>query len=373
MAIKGRTDQPSDKKGYPLLGRIYKGTPKRKVKRKSDGKEVEIMGQDTDEFRVEFELGKIEKPTAEETILLQHYKDQWVRVYGERPRRFDDVRLYFPTPDRAMESWFEQWDNRGLVTRCNGETKQRWWDDRAKRYSNEPAACPFAAGGVCDCSPVARIPIILMKFSLLTGIMGYFQLTTHSNNDIDNLHAAMCEVFNVTGDLTKVVFSLTRVPTALGFVDEKTGERGKVTKSLLSLFGGQQYTQKYLVPPDHRQEYAAMLAGGDDETPRIAASKPPAVERFPMIPASTPHPDVDPVIVEQGEPDQPPPPRPTLTLKNMKVRTAFIVLSTPLGFDAHDILEVCGVSDFNNLEWYETAEALGIEIEPPAELWEKLK
>lgn len=365
MPIVGRTDKFTDRKGYPLLGRIYKGTPKRKKKRQ-DGSEYEIMGLDTDHFRVKFELENIEKPDAEQQALLQHYKHQWVSVYGEQPRKFDDVRLYYPTPDKAMESWFEQYDAKGLVCRCDGVQRAKWWDNASKRLINTPTACPFAAGGECECSPVARVPLILMKFSLLTGIYGYFQLTTHSNSDIDHLHAAMCEVYAVTDDLTKVVFTLTRMPTPKNYIDEKTGERGKTVKSLLSLYGGQQYTRKYIVPPAAQAEYAALIGEPDPPEQLTGPRLPPAAPRI-ALPGQTEQPIIT-YAPDEPERGEIAPPRPTLSLKAMKVRTAFIKLSTPLGFDAHDILETCGVSDFNTLEWYETAETLGIEIDPPAEL-----
>lgn len=371
MPIRGRTDIVSENKGYPLLGRIFKGNPKRTVTR-SDGKKVQIMGEDTDHFRVVFELENIENPSAEQKVLLQVYKDEWRRVYGDDPRMFDDVRLYYPTPDRAMESWYEQHDGNGLICRCNGDQKQLWWNNTSKRLDRTPAPCPFAQGGECGCSPVARLPIILMKFSLLTGIMGYFRLTTHSNKDIDNLHAAMCEVYAVAGDLTQVVFTLTRVPTRMSFTDAKSGQRGKTTKSLLSLYGGQQYTRKYIVPVIAQAQYAGLI-GSDDQPPPLPPPKPAAQPRFPetgpvkMIDAPPPPPLVEPDY--DYDPDESPaPPRPILSLKNMKVRNAFINAAGKHGLKVDDILDRCEVLSFNDLEWWQAAETLGLDLEPPADL-----
>lgn len=381
MPIIGRTDKFTDRKGYPMLGRIYKGMPKRKKKR-PDGSEYEIMGLDTDHFRVKFELENIVNPDAEQLALLQHYQHQWLTVYGEKPRTFDDVRLYYPTPDKAMESWYKAYDGKGLICQCDGVNRVKWWDNTAKRLSKEPTPCPFAQGGECECKPTGEIPLILMKFSLLTGIYGYFQLTTHSDSDIDNLHAAMCEVYAVTDDLTKVVFTLTRKPTPMNFVDEKTGERGKTTKSLLSLYGGQQYTRKYIVPPAAQAEYAALLGAGENDLidPPPAQLKPPPVERFPLPGRTLTQPEItyDQAPDEPGpehDPTTKPPVTVRLSLKKMPVRVAFIKAAQGVikDLDAADILETCGVESFNDLDWYEAAELLKITIDPPAELLAKGK
>lgn len=353
MRIKRLEKLIENRAGLPLLGRLYKGTPQQ-VRTRQNGEQYKIMGKDTDEFRVEFELGKIEKPSVEDQLILADYKHQWQQVYcgerGEAPRRFDDVKLLGSTPDVAMSSSYELYDGKGLVCSCDGESRLKWWDEQTRRMSKVPAPCIMAQGGNCGCKPTGKIPVILMKFSLLTGIIGYFQLTTHSMNDIANLYAAMDKWYKITGDLTAIPFVLTRTPTTMSFVDEKTGERGKTTKSLLSLYanGKDQAVRKFIAPGEQ-----AALSSGD----AIGIDEPPPA----MLPST--------VTIEPAADDFAEPPRPRLVLKVMKVRAAFIQGAKRLGVEADEILERCEATDFNALEWFETCEKLGIDMEPPAELY----
>lgn len=346
MPIKGRTDRPSKKVGFPLLGRVYKGDPKRLVTNKQ-GRQVEIMGKDTDHFRVEFELGKVMEPSVEDKILLDHLKMWFKQIYGDKPRRFDDIVLIDEHPDQALESWYEHHDGKGMLCQCDGETRFRWWNATTRRMDTTPAACYFQETGKCDCVPVGKLRFMLGKFTQVTRMVGYFQIATHSNNDIDNIHAALWRIFSITGDLRKVTFTLTRTATRMGYVDEKTGERGKTVKSLLELSGNGEFADKYLLPP---ATVAAL-----PQTPDV-----------PLIEAGELPSTVD-IEDEVADEDETPPPRPRLMLKEMKLRAAFIEGAKRAGVDADEILDRCMATTFNDLEWYETAELLGIELDPPKE------
>lgn len=349
MPIKGRTDQPSKKIGLPLLGRLYKGDPKRVVTNKQ-GKQIEIMGADTQHFRVEFELSKVTNPSVEDRLLLDHYRKWFVDIYGEKPTRFDDIVMIDEHPEQALESWFEHHDGKGMLEQCDGETLNKWWDQVSRRVVNTPAPCYFQTKGQCECAPVGKLRFVLGKFTQITRVVGYFQIATHSNNDIDNIHAALWRIFSYTGDLRRVSFTLTRMPIRMGFVDEKTGERGKTVKSLLQLSGNAEFADQYVLPPPTPTP-PPQLAGKD--IPLLDSGETPVDE----LPST--------VIDEDDDP--PPPPRPRLMLKNMTLRNSFIVQAKQHGIEADEILDRCGVSDFNTLEWYEAAEVLGIAIDPPAD------
>ena len=347
MPIKGRTDKPSAKVGFPLIGRIYKGDPKRLVTNKQ-GRQVEIMGKDTNHFRVEFELSKVPDPSVEDKIFLDHLK-MWFRdIYGDKPTRFDDVVMIDETPDSALESWFEAHDGKGMLCQCDGETRRRWWNTTTRRMDSTPAPCYFQETGKCDCVPVGKLRFALGKFTQVTRIVGYFQIATHSNNDIDNIYAALWAIYRRTGDLRKISFTLTRNSIRMGYVDEQTGERGKTVKSLLSLFGNAEFAEKYILPPS---TVAALPQSSDV----------PLIEAGDDLPITVEY-EIE-VADEAG--DEAPPPRPRLMLKDMKLRAAFIAGAKKAGIDADEILDRCMATTFNDLEWYETAELLGIELDPP--------
>lgn len=344
MPIMEIVNKRGERIGLPQLGMIYKGSPKRVVKN-DQGREVEIMGVDLDYYRVEFMLAQIEKPNEEERVQLQFFQERFQAVYGDQPRRFSDVLLCGGnTPDTAFTSWMEQYKGKNLEIRCDGESQVKWWNTQSLRMDKTPRPCALLVNGKCECKPVGRLPVVLMNFSLLTGIVGYFMLTTHSISDIGKVDKALHWHYERVGDkLDKIAFVLSRTPTPLPFVTKK-GERSSKIHWLITLHSDARFVQDHLL--------AAPDNAGSLNSQMVRATEALAQSDQASLPAP-----VDPPIAIR------------LDLGKPAVRSVFLkMLKAKYDKKGEDVLEKLKEDSYIGLEWFETCERLGIELEPPDDL-----
>lgn len=233
--IKGLTDHNSRQiqRGLQMLGRIYKG-----AERTEQDKERKRPGRELPYFRVKFEDS------------YAHLAPDWEALYGREPKLLPNARLVGQTVDDAYPTWKEEWGATGLIHRCDGEQQAKWYDSTMGRCSIVARACDAPA---CKCVPVGRLNIILLDFSEKTGALGYFTLSTHSTNDVVQLTNALLMAQSLCGDVMRIPFILERVSRDISFPEKDrsgkpTGQRGKVTKSLLNLRIPEEFTRAYILP-----------------------------------------------------------------------------------------------------------------------------
>ena len=349
MPINGLTNVEPTRLGIVRLGSIFKGDPQQiRQSSRDPSKQVKIAGRDTDHFRVRFAREDIKQPTTEDKLYLQMYQEIWSELYcdsdGNPPKRFVDVKLISADVQGAFNTWNEEWTDSGLVRRCDGVAQQRWWNDVTLRYDTRPIPCVNNPDKPCLCKPVGRLPIILTNFSSRIGVIGYFMLTTHSVNDIAELYAALTKYHIWSGgNLTMPLFVLDRVPVEKTYTDEKDKKRKTRTLHQLTLYAGADFVQQKLAAPD---------TDNDDVTKQL-----PSAERQRLPPP-------------QARVDQPPVAN-SYSLKNQKVRTAFVTMAKQHGIEMDAILdrleEVFGVTNFTDkdIDWYQAREALGLTDDPP--------
>jgi hypothetical protein len=230
MAIKGLTDGSSPGAGLPLVARLYKGEPK-----PADGRRP---GRDLDFFRVEFEdrFGEL--------------RDTWAALYGDKPTEFAPCFFANPTADEAFSSWYEAWRASGLMRRCDGDGQVLWFDERTGHFmrARQPCLKPD-----CDCRPVGRLNVLLPEFVEAAGVLGFVALTTHSVHDILTIWRYLADIERMYGRLTGVPFALGREKKQVsapktGPDGQRTGERIKITRSMLYIHVLPEFMSSHLIP-----------------------------------------------------------------------------------------------------------------------------
>lgn len=260
MPIVGLTDENSTfyGDGTPLIGRLYKGDEK-EVKQRRDGSEYESFGKDLEHFRVEFEPQ------------FEHLRPQWEKLYGREPKEFGLVYLFGEEVEDVFSNWLEEWNkSMTLLHRCDGETQVKKWSHELKEYMTGRLACQKNdETHACGCVPTGRLDIVLLDFSIATGVYGHFLVTTHSVHDIIYLHGFLSHL-KTRGKLQSfrnVPFVFGRGPREISVPEqvknsqgkyELTGARMKVMKSLLYL---------HLEPEFFKAQYAPLL----EERPQLPA------------------------------------------------------------------------------------------------------
>lgn len=176
MPIKGLTTNHEDAPlgaGLPLAARIYKG----------GAKTGNRPGPDLEYFRVEFQ-GGFDTPEN---------RSQFAAMYGEKPKEIRGVYLIGNTPDQAMTAWWEHWGATGLHTRCDGETINRWYDEKTGRFMTTPKPCS-CTDETRLCNEVGRMRFMLPEYEAKYGLSGSFMLTTHSPVDLRSVSATLYEI-----------------------------------------------------------------------------------------------------------------------------------------------------------------------------------
>jgi hypothetical protein len=196
-------------------------------------------GKDLDFLRMEF---------AEEYKYLQPV---WERLYGKQVRVLSNVFLMVSDVDTAFSVWMEEWGKSGLVHRCDGEWQEAWFDvSQGKVNRSDPKACESTR---CECKQIGRINLILPELLIETGALGYITLQTHSIRDIKRLYSLLAYLQSLHGTLMGVPFVISRRMETIEVpkVDrnkQPTGERMKVSKSLLNIKADDFFTQQQLAP-----------------------------------------------------------------------------------------------------------------------------
>lgn len=216
MPIKGLTNQQAQ---FPEIGQLRKGGEKQTRKRK-DGSEYTIWGQDLDHFRF----------TSEISDVVAAFE----AVYDGQPRMVN-VLLPFQYVDENWEAWQEEYVSGGLVHRCDGETMALWQKEDGS-YSREPKPCPYASGEQKrtdknpGCKPTARLKVVIPELRRLA----YVTVLTNSNHDIRNLDAQLRALETLRHDLRGIPLQLRRslktISTPAG-----NGKRARRQKWLLSI------------------------------------------------------------------------------------------------------------------------------------------
>lgn len=237
MPIKGLTDKASVQlgRGLPLIGRLRKG----------DKKKANRPGEDLTYFRIEMEPGY--------TGLM----DAFDALYGSEPQHFNDIRLIANTPDEAFETWLEEWGaGQKLKLRTDGEIVYREYKElpgTGGNFGYVDSMRPLTTAErtrvdeAKDIKPVGYANILLPEFSEVTGVLGYFRITTHSIHDIRTVHGYLTDIAAMYGKLTGVPFKFGR---SVREVSAPMGgdKRGVTRKSLFYIHVDGTYTREVMLP-----------------------------------------------------------------------------------------------------------------------------
>lgn len=208
--------------GLARIGKLHKGTPKQK--KVKDGREYEVVGRDTDYFRIEFAEG------------YDYLSADFVQLYGEQPKQIPCM-LDADTALEALDFWYEDYDSKGtMLHRCDGVNQPVCYNGTTGFYEHN---LPCVIGS-CSCKQVARLALILPDFIAATGVLGTVTMETHSDQDIRTLIARLTTFANMFGTLRGVPLILVRAPkdTSAPKTDNKgkrTGERTKISRAMIDI------------------------------------------------------------------------------------------------------------------------------------------
>ena len=201
------------------LGTIRKGSKKQKVDR--GGKQIEIYGKDLDHFRFDCLSDKLQKA-------LEGYQKGKPAVLT--------VQLPYSTPEENFINWFEDYSNNALKVRCDGEKINLYLDKDTKQYER-PEDMPCKSQQGCTCKPIGRLNVIL-PLAIECGFIGFFEVQTHSINDIVAIQGYLEQIHSMAGDLRKITFEIYRYPAEISirYVDKnKNAQRSRQEKHLVGI------------------------------------------------------------------------------------------------------------------------------------------
>lgn len=247
MPIIGMTDQ-NDVELYEALSRL--GNLRKGGVKPVSGK---APGKDLDHFRVTFEPE------------YAHLGDTFVQLYGNEPDRFEDVFMAGDTVADAYPTWMEEHGASTLKHRCDGQTQVLRWEDGD--YCHDKIPCARLSGEGCKCKQIGKLRIILRDLYEETGVLGWFEVKTHSKHDIIRLHNALTLVAKKAGALTSVPFVFGRAPRTI--TRPNGSNRAKTEKSLLYLHAEPEYMKAAL--PGNGD--AQALPESDDDLLTIEAGE----------------------------------------------------------------------------------------------------
>ena len=220
--------------GLARIGKLHKGLPKQK--KVKEGREYEVVGRDTDYFRMEFAEG------------YDHLSADFVQLYGEQPKHLP-IMLNADTALEALDFWYEDYNSSGtLLHRCDGVNQPVCYNTTTGFYDqNKPCVI-----GSCSCKQVARLALVLPEFIAQTGVLGTVTMETHSDQDIRTLIARLTTYANMFGTLRGVPLILFRAKkdTSAPKTDNKgkrTGERVKVPRAMIDIQVDPEFTRTRLM------------------------------------------------------------------------------------------------------------------------------
>jgi hypothetical protein len=208
--------------GLERIAKLHKGTPKQK-KMKGD-REIEVVGRDTDYFRVEFVDG------------YEYLSADFAQLYGPQPKEIPFM-LDADTALEALDFWYEDYDSKGtMLHRCDGVNQPVCYNATTGYHEhNQPCII-----GKCSCKQVARLALALPDFIAATGILGTVTMETHSDQDIRTLIARLTTFANMFGTLRGVPLILVRVKKDTSAPKTtrdgvRTGERTKIPRAMIDV------------------------------------------------------------------------------------------------------------------------------------------
>jgi hypothetical protein len=274
----------------PRLGKIHLGIRK-KVKRQSDGKEIEYP-EKTDYF-----------------VFPADHSDykELCRVFGEKPK---ELRVYIPVEDE--EQWATQYYKcydmtHGLVCKGTGATAIRMIDTNTKNIANrdtkqfEMREIP-CAGRDCPeykakkCGEAMNLRFVLPEIPGL----GVWQIDTGSKNSILNINSCAKLIRRAFGRISMIPLKLTLEPAEVK--NPETGKkqtvfvlnlRTAVTLAQLADVAREQAKQLLIGPAELEAEYEAQIERDvedlfGDGRPQQAPAAPPSPPPAPAAPPSQP-------------------------------------------------------------------------------------
>lgn len=170
------------------LGKIFKGSERKKVWSRQLNKEVLSAGTNLDYFRF--------VPHGASSDRLQEVWDQYYAFDPENPPKEINIFFKHDNIDQLIDDWYSEFATGGLLkTKCDGETITEWRDDRGQYHLNRPKPCrePNNPKGCELCKASALIKFGIPEFRYM-GYSGNFELSTTSVNDIVFLKAQLAEI-----------------------------------------------------------------------------------------------------------------------------------------------------------------------------------
>jgi hypothetical protein len=256
--------------GLPRIAKIHKGSPK--VERTNGkGDKYLSVGTDLPYFRVEFNPG------------YEYLSAEFAQKYGAEPTELP-FKFNADHPLQAMDAWYEEWNSSGtMLHRCDGVNQAVTFNTSTGHFDHNQYACAMPS---CKCKKTARLELIMMDFMESTGVLGTITFETHADTDIRTLYAHLSGYYALFGTLRNIPFILTRAPREISAPKmngaQRTGERMKITKSLVDVIADPEYVQNHL---------ASLRASLPQRSaPRIAAQETPALSaptEAPQLPAES--------------------------------------------------------------------------------------
>lgn len=239
---------------FPRLGKIRKGGVKTGNK---PGKDLDYFRMDSDRPRV---------------------MDRFREIYGNEPKEIN-VWLPYSTVQECFDPWMKEYATGSLKRQCDGNNQVIWLEGKSYRgvYNDEaPIPCMKKIGKTCACKETGLLRV-MVKELFQEGIIGYFDVETHSKWDIITLTSNLEAAYRLRPNLLGIPFVLRRSPQK---ISTPMGEnnRSRVEKWLLTIepdaaWVSKQFQDMYnnaisgtpasipALPPQPE----LMLAAGDDE------------------------------------------------------------------------------------------------------------
>lgn len=268
MPIWGTTVQQavtSLTEGKECMGKIRKGD----WAKKADGTPYPI---DLDYFRFLWEDQRFDN-THDPS--LDPVREAAKQIFGEKPVRFDNIRL--TTLDPQQDAWMEKWakTKKGtpyLEVRCDKHTQiaHYVYDKDHPGLSRDPIPCAIPPGSPpgtkcpLKCDPIFRLGIYLPDLIAATGKVGYFILELSTDREIKNVIAAINWAWNLADQKG---FQRSAIPFAISRSDAPTNVpdiTGMQMKSLVRLFPDPEWVKEMMQAPDiESEDYDALPAPED--------------------------------------------------------------------------------------------------------------
>lgn len=121
------------------------------------------------------------------------------RLFGTEPKRLTGVYLLGGSPDTCFSYWMEQYDDDGLVHRCNQDERVKWRDSEGV-MQHEPIICLRVTvdgtnHNLCECSRRGRLHIRIPEVDKSIGQMLRFIVTTGSKIDHQHIISYLRDVY----------------------------------------------------------------------------------------------------------------------------------------------------------------------------------